>query len=188
MILILIVLPSIFFIRNRFIARRLDDQVRLKIAALKGLIEKLDAGRDPEELEVRRLAEDPSLRIILFHILEAYASSRLFPQDLYTEEKGAEGYMVNWLEFPTELGRPPNEITLLDIIAVEVKVHYYVFCFFSDLPRWAHKLKWMLGVCGPYDHNSKPFDAPGKVFSRFRKFGSDPAAEVQWVHESINQS
>ena len=161
--------------------------MRGKIFALKGIMEQLKASRDPKAFEIRAIAENPSLRIVLYQILEVYGRSMLFPQDLYTREKGAEGFMVNWLEFPTELGRPPNEITLLDIIAVEIKVHYYVFRFRSDLPRWARRLKWMLGVCGPYYDDSKPFDVPTKVFSRFRKLGSDPVAEVQWVHESINQ-
>jgi hypothetical protein len=45
----------------------------------------------------------------------------------------------------------------------------------------------MIGVCGPYDKMSLPFDSPSRVFSRFNQVEMiKPQAEVNWVHENIN--
>lgn len=109
------------------------------------------------------------------------------PGFFYTEEKGAESYLVNWLEFPTELGRAPDEILFQEIVTLElqIRIHYYVFKFRTATPLWAKKLGWMLGVCGPYDSHSTPFDRPGRIFSRFNPIDLiSPEAEVSWVHEN----
>ena len=103
-----------------------------------------------------------------------------------THEKGAESALVNWLEFPTELGIPPSEIELLEKISFdEDALDYYVFKYRTQPPHWA--AKWMMGVSGPYSKESMPYDVPLRVFSRFSEVGTvHPNHEVQWVHENIN--
>ena len=156
---------------------------------MKALIDKL-ASNDPITApEVLMIAQSPGLRITLFRMLEAQGLGEQFPGEFYSEEKGAESHMVNWLEFPTELGQAPSEIVLMKIVPVElqIQVHYYAFKFRTSAPRWAKKLNWMIGVCGPYDEQSQPFDSPSRVFSRFNQVGIiKPEAEVNWVHENIN--
>jgi hypothetical protein len=45
----------------------------------------------------------------------------------------------------------------------------------------------MIGVCGPYDDSSLPFDIPNKIFSRFNTVNiTTPDAEVHWTHGTIN--
>jgi hypothetical protein len=113
----------------------------------------------------------------------------MFPSEYFTHEKGAESFLVTWLEYPTELGRAPDEIEVLTKVMLdEGDLQYYVFKFRTREPRWAAALDWMMGVVGPYTERSMPYEVPKRVFSRFNKVGSvSPELEVRWVHDNINQ-
>jgi hypothetical protein len=186
---ITLLVPIVLFARDSFVKLKLERLTAKKYHAMKVLVDKLENKMLITEPEVYAVAENPSLRIVLYYALETYGRKEMFPQKFYSEEKGAESYMVNWLEFPTELGRAPDEILLMETTTIELQlqVHYYTFKFKSAKPRWAKKLNWMIGICGPYDINSLPFDVPRKVFSRFNPVGlMDTKDEIQWVHENIN--
>jgi len=183
------IIPIIWFIRDWYVQTGLQRLAAIKYDAMKEVLQKLASSSNVSAPEVEAIAMKPSLRIILYRALEAFGHQEMFPKDFYTEEKGAESYLVNWLEFPTELGRPPDMIMLMKIVTLEldVRVHYYVFKFKTTAPSWASKFGWMMGVCGPYNQSSLPFDVPERVFSRFNPVGLlTPDAEVTWVHESIN--
>jgi hypothetical protein len=186
---VLLLIPVILVIRDWYVQFKLRQLTATKYNALKGLIQKLSSEEIIQESEIADIARMPSLRVILYGLLETHERTNLFPAEYYTEEKGAESYMVDWLEFPTELGRAPDDIQLLKNVAFDpaLTTHYYVFRFRTSVPVWASKRGWMLGVCGPYDENSLPFDIPEKIFSRFNRIDLiTPEAEVQWVHERIN--
>ena len=110
--------------------------------------------------------------------------SSIFPQQYNTVEKSAESFLVNWLEFPTELNAAPDEIELADSIILpgQPDLEYLVFRFKSR--RLADQ--WMLGVVGPFGNDSKPFEIPKRIFSRFNVAGTVSALdEVRWVHTNI---
>jgi hypothetical protein len=179
----------LLFFRDDYVQMKLRRITWEKYALMRTVIERLESHKPLDENDLLTLAKNFSLRTALFRTLQLYHQLERFPLAFFTEEKAAEGYMVEWLEFPTELGRAPDEIFLLKIVAIEneVQSHYYVFRFRTSAPKWASKLKWMLGVCGPYNDSSKPFDVPRKVFSRFNSVDSiQPDAEAQWVHENIS--
>jgi hypothetical protein len=178
----------VMFFRDYYVNLKLQRLASRKYAAMKVFIEKLAVNTPMVEAELSEIAQNPSLRLALFHALKAYNREANFPKVFYTEEKGAESYLVNWLEFPTELGVAPDEISLLRIVPLELptRLHYYVFKFKTAKPRWAKSLNWMIGVCGPYTESSGPFDIPRRIFSRFKRLGDiNPQAEVIWVHENI---
>jgi hypothetical protein len=178
----------VMFFRDYYVKLKLQRLTSKKYSAMKAFIEKLAVNTLVTEAELLEIAQNPSLRLALFHALKAYNREASFPKDFYTEEKGAESYMVNWLEFPTELGNAPDEILLFRIVPLDTqtRLHYYVFKFKTEKPRWAKSLNWMIGVCGPYAENSEPFDIPRRIFSRFKQIGEiNPHAEVMWVHENI---
>lgn len=186
-VLVILIIPAMLILWNYYVRLRQHHLIRGKYRAIKALLEKLEAGDAISEQETMSIAQNPSLRLALFHTLKIFQREDLFPPIFYSEEKAAESYLVNWLEFPTELGRAPDEILLLKIVTLELQVplHYYVFKFRTATPLWAKKLDWMLGVCGPYDSNSMPFDRPEKIFSRFNPADtSSPEAEVSWVHKN----
>lgn len=187
--LILMAIPGILLLRDYYVNINLQRLALQKYQAMRALIDKLASNDAIPAPELLMIAQSPSLRVTLFRMLEAQGLGEQFPDEYYSEEKGAESHMVNWLEFPTELGRAPSEIVLIKIVPIElqIEVHYYAFKFRTSVPRWAKKLNWMIGVCGPYDETSQPFDSPSRVFSRFNQVGIvKPEAEVHWVHENIN--
>jgi hypothetical protein len=186
---VLLIVPILFFLRHHYVKQNLERLIQVKYAAIKTLMMTLESGSAVNKTEVMVIAQNPALRITLFRMLETFGRSEVFPTEFYTEERGAESYMVNWLEFPTELGQAPDEILLMKIVTLEVKIriHYYVFKFRTISPRWASKLEWMLGVCGPYNNESTPFDVPRRVFSRFNQASQiNLETEVQWVHDNIS--
>lgn len=81
---------------------------------------KLASGLEISSEEVLTMVKSPSLRHAVFRILEVYNRKELFPADYFTHEKGAEGFLVNWLEFPTELGNAPDEIELFTIVTLKL--------------------------------------------------------------------
>jgi hypothetical protein len=185
---VLLLVPFVLFLRNWYVQIKLKQLSSIKYNALKALIQKLDSGAPISDEELVAIAQMPSLRLVLYEVLGAYERTELFPKEFYTEEKGAQSHLVNWLEFPTELGRPPDEILFLENVTLPLplQMHYYVFKFRASAPRWADKLGWMLGVCGPYDDHNLPFDVPRKIFSRFNPVDLiKPEVEVQWVHEQM---
>jgi hypothetical protein len=193
---ILIIVLATFFlvgvlllVKDHYVKRKLKKLIEIKYRAIKPIIVKLNANESVTSTEILMMAENPSLRIAVFRILQIYDKSELFPDLYMTYEKAAESFLVNWLEFPTELGKVPDNIELLTkvtLTGVEV-LDYYVFKFSAGIPRWM-KYGWMIGTCGPYREQSHPYDTPAKIFSRFNVLGSiSPESEVQWVHENINK-
>lgn len=187
----LILLVGVLLIYNDYnVKRRLRKLAKQKYKIVEPFIDKLKAHEIPEENEVNALAKNPSFRHSLFRILDAYGRKDLFPVEYYTHEKAAESFLVSWLEFPTELGNPPQQIELLKKVSLieEESLDYYVFKFRTTVPLWAARLNWMLGVSGPYGQATMPYDVPLRVFSRFNVLDSiSPENEAQWVHENIGR-
>jgi uncharacterized protein YneF (UPF0154 family) len=177
------------FLNTYIIKQKFRRFIKKKYNAIRGLAQKLEAKEPIAEEEIMALIKQPGLRQAVFQVLSTYDSLDLFPPSYNTIEKGAESYLVTWLEFPTELGRAPDEIQLLTKILLEDGVStYYVFKYASRQPKWAAKLNWMIGVAGPYHPDSSAYDVPKRLFSRFNTVGTiSPDDEVKWVHENINQ-
>jgi len=173
--------------REFYIRRKFRKLAIAKYKLVEPIHRKLAENTEITEVELLQIAEDPSLRCGLFRMLDAYDKNEIFPPNYLTVEKGAEGYLVNWLEFPTELGSAPDEIEVIAKITMEAGLDYYAFKYRSQWPPWAKQLGWMIGVSGPYHRKSNPYDVPTRVFSRFNPFGSiSPKMEVEWVHKNIN--
>lgn len=186
-VILILIIPAMLFLWDYYVRLKQHRLIRRKYRTMEVLLEKLESKDTISEQETTVIAQSPSLRLALFHTLKIFHREDLFPMTFYSEEKGAESYLVNWLEFPTELGRAPDEILLLKIVTLElqIRIHYYVFKFRTTAPLWAKTLGWMLGVCGPYDSNSMPFDRPGRIFSRFNPVDlTSPEAEVRWTHDN----
>jgi len=174
--------------REFYIRRKFKILAKKKYNRVAPLLHKLDANEHIPEVDLMKIAEDPSLRCGLFKMLDAYDKNELFPATYLTVEKGAEGHLVNWLEFPTELGNAPDEIEIISKVELPNEaIDYYAFKYRCQFPHWARQLGWMIGVAGPYQKDSKPYDIPIRVFSRFNPVGSiTPEIEAAWVHKNIN--
>ena len=185
-ILFLILFFGGFMLYNYYVKRKSKKLAALKLKVVEPLVRKLALREDINQEEIVAIVKNPSFCYIVFWILQANHRTDLFPAEYFTQEKGAESFLVNWLEFPTELGAPPEEVELLTKVTVESdqSLDYYVFKFRVVTAKG----DWMLGVAGPYSKETMPFEVPKRVFSRFNVVGTvSPASEVAWVHENINR-
>lgn len=174
--------------RYYYIRRKLQKLVTIKHKALKPLILRLANKEDIRKEEILLIVKDPSLRLIVCQLLRGYKREDLFPSSYLTREKGAESFLVTWLEFPTELGASPSEIVFDSLITIHEKnaLDYYAFRYRILPPHWASQYNWMWGVSGPFDSESEPYEAPTRVYSRFKQTSSITAEdEVAWVHTHI---
>jgi len=179
-----------FFYRDFYLKRKFRKLSEEKYRTIAPLIAKVTSRAEAVESEILAVAADPSLRHALFVALGTCQRLDLFPAGYLTFEKGAETSLVNWLEFPTELGTAPDKVEFVEKITMESEgdVQYYVFRYRMVTAHWAKKFGWMIGVAGPYGKDSLPYDIPRRVFSRFNVEESTPVrGEVEWVHANVNR-
>jgi len=169
-----------YYVRHRF--RKLTDN---KHGILGPVMQKLAANKTVKSMEIESLVKDASMRYSVYLMLCEHNREDLFPVEYLTHEKGAESFLANWLEFPTELGAAPDEIELIKKVFIEEST-YYVFKYKTTAPHWAARNSWMLGVSGPYVAETLPYDIPRRVFSRFNTLACISAEdEAYWVHKHI---
>ncbi|HAB53405.1 MAG TPA: hypothetical protein DCE80_14740, partial [Ignavibacteriales bacterium] len=153
----------------------------------------LESGQDLTQTDILPFAKNIKTRQLTFQLLNDHNKTDLFPKEFYSIEKAAESYLVNWLEFPTELDACPDEIEHIKRVTFDFDgnnnfVHYEVFKYRVNEPHWAAKDGWILGVVGPYFDDSKPYDFPQATFSRVSSTVDkvSPDEEAKWVHENIS--
>jgi Flp pilus assembly protein TadD len=164
---------------------------RLKCFALCSL---LRLGKDVDPAHVLYVARSAEMRTHLFEELGELGSRSLFPEEYRTQAAFAESDMVNWLSFPTELGRVPDEIDLMEVVGVDAGegrglLDFYLFRFRMYEPQWAAKDGWMAGVSGPFSRSDPPSTtSPGGTFSSFEPWESKtPEEHVESILEWIEQ-
>jgi hypothetical protein len=143
---------------------------RLKYFAARSL---MSVGRDVSDAALHDIAAASETRNFLFDYLDETNRRQRFPREFLTQQAFAESEMVDWLIYPTELGRAPHEIELLRTVEARLggdDMLYYVFKFRTHPPHWAAEDGWMLGVAGPFLARIAPSTAAyGETFSTFAK-------------------
>jgi hypothetical protein len=190
--LILILLAGgIMLYRDGYVKRRVRKQVERQYHIVAPLIKKLDSQLVVSKSELLMMVSDPALRFAVYCVLKVYKRIDLFPLEYFNREKGAECFLVKWLEYPTELGNSPGEIEFLTKVIIQdhEPLDYYVFRYKTKTHLHSSDQNWLLGVCGPYQNDSQPYDLPLRVFSRFNTEDQmSPEQEAKWVHENIHKS
>jgi hypothetical protein len=96
------------------------------------------------------VAANATARNKLFDGMQRIGRSKQFPSRYFSHEAFAESQMVDWLTYPTELGRTPDELELMETFDLEDgEERYYLFRFRSGHPDWAD-YGWMAALAGPY--------------------------------------
>lgn len=143
----------------------------------------LELGETPAPESLRDVAGDPESRGHLFRRLQSSNALDLMPSSERTQEKLAEADMVAWLTYPTELGRAPDQIELMNTAEVDAGADggvfvYYVFRFRTHEPHWSAKDGWMAGISGPFRKEDMPtMDGWGETFSAFTKWDEFDASQ-----------
>jgi hypothetical protein len=143
----------------------------------------LALGRDVPDAELEWIARSPRDRYWLAGQLpEDRAPAACRDQALL-----AEGHMVDWLCYGTELGREPDEIEPIRVetrsrseaklmvrwLAKRRLVDYYFFRFRVTEEHWAKEKGWMVGMAGGYARDEQPtVENDGGTFSQFEPFDS----------------
>ena len=122
------------------------------------------------------IASNGELRCFLYDHLNFLNALELFPDNYLSQEQFAESNMIQWLTYPTELGRMPDEIELMKIISdideTKGEIEYYIYRFKSSHPNWK-EFGWMAGVSGFYIKSDKPATEAYKyTFSHFTPWDS----------------
>ncbi len=135
-----------------------------------------------EELEW--IAQSPRDRYWLFDQLHAINAPNRLPEACRDQVLLAEGHMVDWLCFGTELGREPDEIELLHRetrrrssgprllawLGAKTTVDYFFFRYRVTEEHWSKEDGWMVGMAGGYARDMQPTTRhDGGTFSHFTK-------------------
>jgi hypothetical protein len=160
------------------VEKALRDALEYKDPRLKhfAIVSLLRLGKPVEKKHVEDVAHHAEMRNWLYVALRRLGKSSLFPETYRTQKAFAEANMVNWLVYPTELNRVPDEIELMKVVTVDTGLpggiyDYYLFRFRTNEPHWAAKNGWIAGVSGPYLRKDQPTtDALGDTFSSFAKW------------------
>lgn len=141
-------------------------------------------GRTISEEDALEIAADSEVRNWFYINLEMLEKADIFPEKYKNQKCFAESNMVDWLVYPTELGRVPDYIELMNIFNNEEE-EYYLFRFKCDNDEDG----WMAGVSGPYDKNEIPTtSAGGYTFSHFEKWESKtPEEHLKGIVDNIGK-
>jgi hypothetical protein len=151
---------------------------RLVLFAALGL---LRSGNEVPPEAVIGIARSPECRNWFFRGLKEIGREDLFPREFRTQRAFAESEMVNWLIFPTELDRAPDEIELMAVIPTNTPAgpaEHYIFRFRTLPPHWAAEKGWMAGGAGPFLTEEGPTtEGGGDTFSTFTPWSSKTSEE-----------
>jgi len=160
------------------IEKPLRDALEYRDPRLKhfALVSLLHLGKPVDKKHVEDVAGHAEMRNRLYLTLGTLGELSLFPKKYRTQKAFAESDMVNWLVYPTELARVPDEIELITVVTIDTRLpggvyDYYLFRFRTDEPHWAAKYGWIAGVSGPYLRKKQPTtNSLGETFSTFDKW------------------
>lgn len=144
----------------------------IKLFATRSL---LRLGEDVDDADIEQVARCHETRGILFSVLDALGQLRRFPLAFATLEAFAATDMVEWLKFPTELGREPEALEKMATFEADSDgdtVVLYVWRFRGE------DGEWLAGASGPYEKEGVPGPVNGSAtFSRFEPWESKSAEQ-----------
>jgi hypothetical protein len=123
---------------------------------------------------------------LLFALLRGMDRLDCFPPRYRTWDAFAAANMVNWLIYPTELGREPDQLQKMALFTSQTpegELSLYVWRFRSD------DGPWYAGVSGPYLRKGEPVPLHGdSTFSQFDEWDKGTAEQhAEAVLETLDE-
>lgn len=140
----------------------------------------LQAKKDITEKTILTLANDLLYADKFYHTLKSFGKEELFPAKLTDEVYLAKSDLVQWLAYPTELGKAPDEIEYIG--KAEFKDEYYhIFKYRSDSENLGEELKgkWLIGWSNDEGGTFSEFDE----FEKFDK--GTPEKTVKYIKKKL---
>jgi hypothetical protein len=132
----------------------------------------LRLGRAVDDASIARVASSNETRAIMFSQMDQLGRLSRFPIAQASLDAMAAADMVNWLKFPTELGREPDQLEKMATFDSDEGLRLYVWRFTG------HAGEWAAAVSGPYEIDAPPGPVSGEsTFSRFEAWESATAEE-----------
>ncbi len=128
---------------------------------------------DPDHIE--KILSEQTLRYRFFRILEALDKLNILNGTI-TQDNIALSRMTDWLIYPTELGKLPNDIQIVSTFEQDNLI-YYIFRFTTDLDSLKDR-GYMIGVVGGYQKGDLSASDSGIVFSEFESIREDYEAQA----------
>lgn len=127
------------------------------------------------------LYNDKQAYYTLARMLTGIGAEDKIPAKYINTEKLSEAVMIDWLSYPTELGKEPDTITLVGSIEKENLI-FYIYKFTSD--KFADKGE-MIGVSGSFVKGSITTSEAGFVFSKFETIQDDYKKQAEDIIKLI---
>lgn len=122
-----------------------------------------------EEEYIKDILSDTENVEKIYKVLEKMKRLDVLSNENITQELIAKSNMINWLKYPTELGKKPDIIENIGKIELE-DYECYIYKFKSIGFRIND---YMLGISGPYPKNNITAVVGGYTFSKFEKLEED---------------
>ena len=135
---------------------------------LDSLAKQLEQNGDIESNEVRRFANKPQFRPMLYPLLKRFNRADLFPDEFLTEDAQGAAKLAYWMMHPNELRDAPREIELAEKVSRIIEGQessFFVYRYRMRQGHWAGD-GWMLGLAGPFVVGDAPYMNEAGAFSR----------------------
>jgi hypothetical protein len=128
---------------------------------------------------LERIAACHETRALLFDKLAELDRLDLFPAAWRTWDAFAMGHMVEWLLYPSELGREPAAIEQM-AVSEHGALAMYIY-------RFRDGRAWLAGVAGPFQRRGRPRPQHGSMtFSQFAKWNrATPEQHLRAVTKTL---
>lgn len=117
----------------------------------------------------------------LARMLTGIGQENIIPKKYINTEKLSEAVMIDWLSYPTELGKEPDYIKLVGTIEKEDLI-FYIYKFTADNFKDRGE---MIGVSGSFIKDSITTSEAGFVFSKFETIKDDYKKQAEEIIEII---
>ena len=128
---------------------------------------------------IESLAGDMEYANLTYLLLKQYRLEKFFPAECSTPEYLAQSDLVRWLNYPTELGKSPDEIEYLGKVRKGEK--FYIFRFRSDSENLSPDVRgqWLIGWSGSKGGTFSTFD----LYSDYKQLTNDKT--VKYIKKKL---
>src|SRR5262249_23469574 len=177
------------------VVEELQRSLRYRDPRLKyfGISSLLRLGKVVDPKQVEDVAAYAETRNYMYDRLQKMGKENLYPRKYRTQIAFAESNMVDWLSYPSELGRAPDDIELAKVVPMDLGEEglcdYYVFRFGMNPPHEKSSEGWMAGIAGPFRRKESPTTTGlGHTFTGFEKWeGRSPEEHLGRLRDLVEE-